>query len=242
MNLTLSHPARAFACAAFAMMAAAHPARAQNAQPDRGSQAEMAASPVRVMGDSLGVSRLAVGVLAGLQNAGVRPTRGIFLLRADSANANLSGSFAGSDVPNSAFATARPAITAFLGARPDARPFHVSFRLGEETLAVAGADWDWRWDQAPELRNRRHVNERMYGIFRIAADQPGLWERDCEVTFLISPAGNVVVASVTSSSGDWGVDQYLMNVAYEMRWDAARKGGEPVPSWMRYNFRLKRLD
>jgi hypothetical protein len=241
MRPTLNHSARAFACAALAMMAAAHPARAQNAQPDRASQAEMSASPVRVMSDSLGLSRLAVGVLAGLQNAGVRPTRGIFLLRADSANANLNGSFAGSDVPSDAFTTARPAISAFLGARPDARPFHVSFRLGEETLAVAGGDWDWQWDQEPELRNRRRVNERMYGLFRIASDQPGIWERDAEVTFLISPAGNVVLASVTRSSGDWGVDQYLMNVAYEMRWDAARKGGQPVPSWMRYNFKLKRL-
>jgi hypothetical protein len=239
MNLTLNHSARAFACAALALLAAAHPARAQQ---DRTSQAEMSASPVRVMSDSLGVARLAVGVLAGLQNSGVRPTRGIFLLRADSANANLNGSFAGSDVPSGAFATARPAIAAFLGARPDDRPFHVSFRLGEETLAVAGGQWDWQWDQAPELRNRRRVDERMYGIFRIASDQPGIWERDAEITFLISPAGNVVLASVTRSSGDWGVDQYLMNVAYEMRWDAARKDGQPVPSWMRYNFKLKRLD
>ena len=230
--------ARALACAALALLAAAHPARAQ----DRVNSAEMAASPIRVVSDSLGVSRLAVGVLAGLQNAGVRPNKGFFLLRADSANANLSGSFAGSDVPNGAFANARPAISSFLRARPDDKPFHVSFRLSEETLAVAGGEWDWQWDQAPELRNRRRVDERMYGIFRVTADQTGTWERDAEVTFLISPAGNVVLASVTRSSGDWGVDQYLMNVAYEMRWDPARKAGQPVPSWIRYTFKLKRLD
>jgi hypothetical protein len=222
----------ALACAGLALCAWPVPAAAQ----------EQPADPVRieVAGDEIGVGRLAAGVLGALYNSGVRPTRGIFLLRADSANANLSGSFAGSDVPQAAFAHARPAISAFLGSRPGDAPFHVSFRLSEETLAVVGGAWDWRWDQAPELRNGSHVQQRLGRVFDVTADQTGSWERDTQLLLLVSPAGNVVVASVEVPSGDWGVDQYLMNLAYEMRWDPARKDGQPVPGWMRYRFGLKR--
>ncbi|HEX8691537.1 MAG TPA: hypothetical protein VF746_03785 [Longimicrobium sp.] len=233
MRLTTFTAARALACAGLALCAWTAPAAAQEQQP---------ADPVRieVAGDDIGVGRLAAGVLAALQNNGVRPTRGIFLLRADSANANLSGSFAGSDVPQAAFAHARPAIAAFLRERPGSGPFHVSFRLSEETLAVVGGEWDWRWDQAPEVRNDARVQELLNRLAGVTSDQTGSWERDTQLLLLVSPAGKVVVASVEIPSGDWGVDQYLMNLAYEMRWNPARKDGQPVPGWMRYRFGLRR--
>ena len=80
---------RALVCAALALAGAA-PAAAQETPAEEPMRVEVAQDP-------MGVTRLAAGVLAALHNAGVHPSRGVFILRADSANANLNGSFAASE-------------------------------------------------------------------------------------------------------------------------------------------------
>ncbi|HEX8691538.1 MAG TPA: hypothetical protein VF746_03790 [Longimicrobium sp.] len=223
--------ALALACAALALLSAA-PAAAQE---------ESAGTPARmpVMNDPTGVGALAAGVLVRLRNAGMHGTRGTFVLRTGPGGADPEVRFVGADLPAAALEQARPAVDAFLAQWKDGRAHHVSFRVGEETLAVVAGDWDWDLDQAPALLNARPIERRLSSL-ATTQDRSVAAERGTEVSLLISPAGNVLAVAFSEPGEDAALERQLTEVAYAMRWEPARREGQPVPTWMTYRFGLRR--
>jgi hypothetical protein len=180
---------------------------------------------------------LAAAAVRYLHEEGVEHPDGRLQFWTDSAGGPAHVQLAGGTLSDEAAAGLVPLVRQHVAAWPERGPIRVAIRLDVADAYLTGPRMPapHEVEQPPAMTNPRHVRN----IMRLMLDahspvegSPRRRSSPAELLMRVGPDGIPTIVEVKRLTGDPELDEYLLPLAYEARFQPARVNGQPITVWV----------